>query len=60
MMVPFGYARVSTEEQTLNLQLDALKAAGCERIATGQVIGTQAELCGRATISRNLFERTRP
>ncbi|SDH45291.1 Resolvase, N terminal domain [Dyadobacter soli] len=28
----FGYARVSTQDQNLNLQIDDLKKSGCERI----------------------------
>src|SRR3954471_1189788 len=41
-----GYARISTLDQTLALQQDALTAAGCEHIYTDTVSGTKAERKG--------------
>jgi DNA invertase Pin-like site-specific DNA recombinase len=41
-----GYARISTQEQTLNLQQDALHDAGCDRIFTDTASGAQAERKG--------------
>ncbi len=41
-----GYARVSTDDQNLDLQKDALTRAGCEKIWEDQQSGSQAERTG--------------
>jgi len=47
----FGYARISTKEQNLDLQLDALKKAGCKEIFHEVVSGAKTE---RAELDRLL------
>src|SRR5712692_8114388 len=41
-----GYARVSTQEQTLNLQTDALEKIGCSKIFTDTISGSATERKG--------------
>jgi DNA invertase Pin-like site-specific DNA recombinase len=41
-----GYARVSTHEQTLNLQQDALQKAGCHKLFTDTASGAKSERKG--------------
>src|SRR6266852_6496409 len=41
-----GYARVATQEQTLNLQNDALEKIGCSKIFTDTISGSATERKG--------------
>ena len=43
-----GYARISTDDQNLALQHDALAAAGCEKIYEDRISGARAERPGLA------------
>src|SRR2546427_13288686 len=49
-----GYARVSTQEQHLDLQQDALREAGCTKIIVDRVSGTVPERPGLATLKEIL------
>ena len=49
-----GYARVSTDEQSLDLQLDALKKTGCKRIFTDKASATGGARPGLADVVSHL------
>ena len=45
-----GYARVSTDDQNLDLQRDALRASGCEKILEDRLSGAKAARPGLASL----------
>jgi DNA invertase Pin-like site-specific DNA recombinase len=51
-----GYARVSTHEQNLDLQQDALKQVDCKRVIVDQVSGSVAERPGLTKLKEVLRE----
>ena len=51
-----GYARVSTQDQNLSLQIEAVTEAGCQRIFDDKIGGSRAERPGLAKVMENLRE----
>jgi DNA invertase Pin-like site-specific DNA recombinase len=54
--VLIGYARVSTEDQSLDLQLDALRQAGCERLYTDKASAAGIHRAGLSEARSQLRE----
>ena len=51
-----GYARVSTEDQSLDLQLDALRQAGCTRVFTDRASSARTHRHGLSEVQSHLRE----
>ena len=51
-----GYARVSTQDQNLDLQIEALTTAGCKKIFDDKINGSRAERPGLADLLEMLRE----
>lgn len=51
-----GYARVSTQDQNLDRQIEALTKAGCRRVFDDQISGSGAERPGLAREQEMLRE----
>lgn len=51
-----GYARVSTRDQNLELQIEALTKAGCSKIFEDKITGSRAERPGLANVLQMLRE----
>lgn len=51
-----GYARVSTQDQNLELQVNALTKAGCKKVFDDKISGTRAERPGLAAALAMLRE----
>jgi len=51
-----GYARVSTHEQNLDMQIDELKKMGCKKIISDKISGSVAERPGLSELLNQLRE----
>ncbi|MCL6486674.1 MAG: recombinase family protein [Janthinobacterium lividum] len=51
-----GYARVSTQDQNLDLQIDALTKAGCKKVFDDKISGSRAERPGLSKVLEMLRE----
>jgi DNA invertase Pin-like site-specific DNA recombinase len=55
-MLRIGYARVSTEDQSLDLQIHALRQAGCERVFTDKTSAVKPQRPGLSEARSHLRE----